>query len=632
MALARHNAAILRAKADAHELDDLLVRQARIAFDSAVGTSEVRSWRESLPALLADVHDAGLDHVEVLIEHKLPFSPKRVDAILCGVHPRSRRPSYVVVELKQWTNVVQRADGLIDVPQYGRPVLHPVVQVRGYCDYLVDFVPALGPEHSDVHGIAYLHNASAAGWTLSEYEVDAHGRLFRGDQRGRLVEELRGLLDPDPSTAAASRAAADDLLAAAPRPSKPLLSVAAEEVREREQFVLVDEQKVAYTLVEHAIDRAHRQNTKTAVIVLGGPGSGKSVLALSLLGDLSRRGREVLHATGSSAFTQTLRKIVVGARSQRSQKVFQYFNSFIGLEPNTLDVVICDEAHRIRETSVNRFTKAAVRARARPQVDELIGIARVPVFLLDEHQVVRPGEMGTEAEIRAAAERAGCRVEIVRLAGQYRCGGSEFYEQWVLRLLGLDPRSPIRWSDLADGAPDESYRVASMPSPTALEGWLLSKAEGTPDTVRLAAGYCWRWSDPATGDDGGRRLVDDVVVGAWSRPWNAKPDKAVPGAPPSHFWASDSRGFGQVGCIYTAQGFEYDWSGVIMGPDLVRRNGHWVADRSSSYDGPVKRAGDAEFPALVRNTYKVLLTRGMKGTAVFSTDPETQAFLEDVCR
>ncbi|MBP2369642.1 DUF2075 domain-containing protein [Pseudonocardia parietis] len=407
--------------------------------------------------------------------------------------------------------------------------------------------------------------------------------------------------------------------------------MAADEVKRREQFVLVDEQKVAYTLVEHAVDRAHRHNTKTAVIVLGGPGSGKSVLALSLLGDLSRKGREVMHATGSSAFTQTLRKIVVGSRSARSQKIFQYFNSFIGLEPNSLDVVICDEAHRIRETSVNRFTKAEKRAKARPQVDELIGIARVPVFLLDEHQVVRPGEMGTEAEIRAAAERAGCRVEVVRLAGQYRCGGSEFYEQWVLRLLGLDPRPPIRWSELTGTARDETYRVAALPSPTALEGWLLAKAEGTSETARLAAGYRWRWSDPVT-DDGGRRLVDDVVIGGWSRPWNAKPEKAVPDVPPSHFWASDNRGFGQVGCIYTAQGFEYDWSGVIMGPDLVRRGAAWLADRSSSHDGPVRKAGDDEFPALVRNTYKVLLTRGMKGTAVFSTDPQTQAFLEEMCR
>lgn len=631
MALVRYSAAMLRSRAEARELDDLLVRQARIQYDAGVGAGEVRSWKESLPALLADVHDAGLDHIEVLLEHKLPFSPKRVDAILCGVHPTTRCPSYVVVELKQWTNAVQREDGLIDIPQYGRPVLHPVEQVRQYCEYLVDFIPALSPELSSVHGIAYLHNADAGGWTMSNYEVDAYGRLFRGDERGAFVRELRRLLDAEPSTSEANRCAADRLEGAPARPSRPLLSVAAQEVRSREQFVLVDEQQIAYRMVEHAVERADEHNTKTVVIVLGGPGSGKSVLALSLLGNLARDGRRVMHATGSSAFTQTLRKIVIGSRSRRSQNLFQYFNSFIGERPNSLDVVVCDEAHRIRETSVNRFTRAATRAAARPQVEELIGIARVPVFLLDEHQVVRPGEMGTEKEIRAAAARAGCRVEVVRLLGQYRCGGSEFYDEWVRRLLGLDPRPPIRWSELAS-LRDETYLVAALPSPEALESWLLGSVGNGADTARLTAGYCWRWSDPVTGEDGARRLVDDVVIGDWSRPWNAKPDKAVADAPASHFWASDTRGFGQVGCIYTAQGFEYDWSGVIMGADLVRRGGVWVADRANSHDGPVRKAGELEFSALVRNTYKVLLTRGMKGTGIFSTDPETQEFLEDFCR
>ncbi|RZT87350.1 hypothetical protein EV383_4270 [Pseudonocardia sediminis] len=630
MALVRDSASALLKKADAGELHDLLVQQARVLFDAGVGVGEIRSWQNSLPALLGDLRDAGLDHVEVLLEHKLPFSPKRVDVILCGVHPRTRRASYVVVELKQWTTVTQRPDGLIDVPQYGRPVLHPVEQVRGYCDYLVDFVPSLSVDSAGVYGIAYLHNAEAAGWKLSRYTVDEHGQLFVRDQRAELIDELRRLLDPDPMSAPDNRRVAEDLLNSAVRPSRPLLTVAAEEIKQRERFVLLDEQRIAYKLVEHAVDQADRANTKTAVVVLGGPGSGKSVLALSLIGSLSRRGKTVMHATGSSSFTQTLRKVVVGSRSARAQNLFAYFNSFIGEPPNSLDVVVCDEAHRIRETSVNRFTKADKRAKAKRQVHELIDIARTPVFLLDEHQVVRPGEMGTEAEIRHAAESVGCHVEVVRLHGQYRCGGSEFYEQWVLRLLGLDPRPPIPWSELVEG-PDETYRVAALPSPTALEGWLAGQSTGTSDTARIAAGYCWRWSDPVD-DEGTRRLVDDIEIGGWRRPWNAKPDKSVPGVPASHFWASDERGFGQVGCIYTAQGFEYDWSGVIVGEDFVRRGGGWVANRERSFDGLVKRAAEDEFPALVRNTYKVLLTRGMKGTAMFSTDPETQEFLEEMCR
>lgn len=311
--------------------------------------------------------------------------------------------------------------------------------------------------------------------------------------------------------------------------------------------------------------------------------------------------------------------------------MFKYFNSFIDLRRNSLDVLVCDEAHRIRETSVNGFTKAAKRAVAGKQVQELIDVARTPVFLLDEHQVVRPGEMGTEMEIRAAAEASGCRVDVVRLHGQYRCGGSELYDQWVLRLLGLSSLPPVPWSELIDGT-DETYRVAALPSPAALESWLLAQEPEAGAAARIAAGYCWRWSDPVV-VDGSKALVEDVVIGDWRRPWNAKPDKgAVLGVPRSHFWASDPRGFGQVGCIYTAQGFEYDWSGVIFGGDFVRRDGVWVPRRERSYDGAVKRASDLEYPALVRNTYKVLLTRGMKGTGVYSTDPETQEFFERVAR
>jgi uncharacterized protein len=622
VALVRDRADVLLKRAEAGELHELLAQQARMQFDAGTGVGEINSWRLSLPALLTDLEEAGLGHVEVLLEHRLPLTPMRVDAVLCGTHPRTRRNSYVLVELKQWTNAEVRDDGLVMIPQYGQPVLHPVDQVRRYCEYLVDFTPFLAEGQAGVYGIAYLHNATTEGWKLRNYRLDEHGRLYTRDERSELMDELRRLLDPRAS-AEATRRAADDLLQARTEPSKQLLAVAAQEVKEREQFVLLDEQRVAYQLVEQAVDRSDRENTKTVVIIMGGPGSGKSVIALSLLGDLWRRGRRVMHATGSRAFTETMRK-VVGSRNSRVKSLFSFFNSYVGVEPNTFDMLICDEAHRIRETSTNRFTRPEVRAVAKRQVQELIAVARTPVFLLDQHQVVRPGEMGSEHEIRSEAERAGCRVEVVRLAGQFRCGGSELYEQWVLRLLGLDPRGPIAWSELTADS-DETYRVAALPTPTALESWLLAQNPDGRDTARIAAGYCWRWSDPEV-VDGSKRLVDDVIIGDWRRPWNAKPDKPVPDVPAAQFWASDARGFGQVGCIYTAQGFEYDWSGVIFGDDFVRRGAAWVPRREYSFDTPVKRAR-TDFPALVRNTYKVLLTRGMKATAVHSTDPETQDFL-----
>ncbi|WP_235921413.1 DUF2075 domain-containing protein [Lentzea tibetensis] len=629
MALVRQSARSLLVDANAGKLHTLLAEQARIQYQAGVGDGEVRSWQNSLPAFLDDVVDAGLGHVEVLLEHKLPHSPKRVDVVLCGTHPKHRRPTYVLVELKQWSKAESFGDGLVRVDQYAQPVLHPVEQVRRYCEYLVDSTPSLAEQPGSVHGVAYLHNAREAGvWNISQYTMDDYGRLFTLDTKGQLVDRLRSLLDTDPSKRDESRNAADEFLAMRHAPTKPLLSAAAKEIQEREQFVLLDEQQVAYSLVKQAVHRARVARTQTVVIVLGGPGSGKSVIALSLLGDLARGGHPVFHATGSSSFTNTMRKHA-GRRNPRVQTMFKYFNNFIDAGHRDLKVLICDEAHRIRETSLNRYTKREVRERARRQIEELIDAADVPVFLLDENQTVRPGEMGSLDEISQAATAAGCQVEVVHLGGQFRCGGSEFFDDWVARLLGLR-RQPATWSALVTRTDDE-FVVRSAESPREMESWLLSQQAKHDGTARIAAGYCWRWSDPVT-EEGTKVLVPDVRIGEWHRPWNAKPEKRVPDAPASHFWASDDRGFGQVGCIYTAQGFEYDWAGVIFGNDFVWRRDHWVARREHSHDPAVKKADELHFARLIRNTYKVLLTRGMRGVCVYSEDPETQDHLRTMAQ
>lgn len=178
---------------------------------------------------------------------------------------------------------------------------------------------------------------------------------------------------------------------------------------------------------------------KTAVVISGGPGSGKSVIALSVLGELARQGRTVMHATGSRSFTQTLRK-VAGHHAPGVRKLFTYFNGFVAAEPNDLDCLILDGAHRIRATSVSRWTRKEHRT-DRPQLDELLAAAWVPVFLLDQHQIVRPGELGTAEDISARAADQGMRVEVISLDEQFRCGGSERYVAWVEQLLGLRPRS-----------------------------------------------------------------------------------------------------------------------------------------------------------------------------------------------
>jgi hypothetical protein len=189
----------------------------------------------------------------------------------------------------------------------------------------------------------------------------------------------------------------------------------------------------------------------------------------------------------------------------------------------------------------------------------------------------------------------------------------------ALRLLGLDPGGPISWEG------DTYFETRFADSASDLEELLRRKAsEGYG--ARLTAGFCWPWSDPRP--DGS--LVEDVVIGEWRRPWNVKGDRAVGGAPPASLWATDPAGFGQVGCIYTAQGFEYDWNGVVFGPDLVWRADRWVVQRSASKDPGLRGVDDATADQLLRNVYKVLLTRGMVGTAIYSVDPETQSLLRSL--
>jgi len=581
---------------------------------------EQRSWRASLPVLVNDLVDAGLSNVEVLVEYQLPLTSKRADVVLAGVHPRTGEPTYVVVELKQWSDA-QSFEGdpkLVHVPAYGsHPALHPLEQVSGYRQYMLDFLPALQNREDAIQGIAYLHNATRMGAEdLFELGQSERLRLFTGDRRADLHNYLRSVLSAEVSGVNA----ADQLMSFAVAPSRQLLAVAADEVQNREQFVLLAEQKLAYELVLHEVEKARRGDHKCVVVVSGGPGSGKSVIALSLMGELARQGRSVLHATGSRSFTQTLRT-VAGRGSTRVKAMFKYFNQFMEAEPNSLDVLILDEAHRLRETSVNRYTKAHLR-QGRPQIDELIAAARVPVFLLDQYQVVRPGEMGSVEEITAWAANLGFEVRTIQLDDQFRCGGSEAFIHWVERLLGLEAGGPIAW------AGDDHFVLETV---TSLE-IMSRRLESVRDQgfgARITAGYCWQWSDPRA--DGS--LVDDVVVGDWSRPWNLKGERAVGGAPPSALWATDPAGFGQVGCVYTAQGFEYDWNGVILGPDLVWRSDRWVTVRGANRDPDfrsLKAVPDEEFDALVRNVYKVLLTRGMLGTLIYSVDDETQEFLESL--
>ena len=250
---------------------------------------------------------------------------------------------------------------------------------------------------------------------------------------------------------------ADLLLSIRHRTVQQLLAVAADEVQRREQFVLLAEQRLAYSIVMHEVERARSADSKAIVIVTGGPGSGKSVIALSLLGELARRGRTVLHATGSRSFTQTLRK-VAGARAPRVQRMFKYFNQFMDAERNGLDVLILDEAHRIRETSVDRYTRAALPHWTATDRRAPLPRPVSPCSCSTNTRSSVPASSEPSQRSNAHAATMGLPVHRIDLDGQFRCGGSEEYVEWVLRLLGLSPAEPVALEG-GSGVPSDCCRL-----------------------------------------------------------------------------------------------------------------------------------------------------------------------------
>ena len=597
-------------------LVEKLAAQMLFQMGNSPSPAEKRSWENSLIEISELFIQCGLGDVNLLVEYQLPYSSKRIDVIALGSSPKNESPTVIVIELKQWTNasLIEGALDSLKIDSYGNtPILHPAVQVSRYCEYLNDFNRYVSDENTNLFGIAYLHNwMDTNNSALDLIQPTSHGMLFTGNQKNKLKEFLTARI-----SSKFSDQITDDFLNSKIAPTKQLMQLAAEEVKNREQFRLLDEQQIAYSMVMKALRDAETSNTKTAVIITGGPGTGKSVIALSLLGELSRRGKTTLHATGSKAFRNSLRKIA-GARSPQVQKLFSYFNSFMTAERNSLDVIICDEAHRIRDTSANRYTKADLRT-GTPQLHELLNVARVPVFLLDSNQVVRKGETGTPDYIEEEARELGLKVIRVDLDGQFRCGGSRLYETWLNGFLNLGSSEKVTWTK------DPNFNVLVADSPEEIES-KLRRFESEGYKSRITAGYCWTWNDP--NEDG--TLPNDVKIGNWSKPWNVKGDRGVGGYLSGELWAIDPKGFDQIGCVYTAQGFEYDWNAVIFGPDLVWRSGIWVAERSGSKDPAMRGISPEHFETLVKNTYKVLLTRGLVGTLIFSVDEETQQYFKSL--
>lgn len=563
------------------------------------------------------VQYASLDDNGVVLEYQLPQSSRRLDCMLTG-RAQDDSENAIIVELKQWDRC-EASDGEREVATWVggalRDVLHPSAQVGQYRTYLADTHTAFyeGPNPITLEACAYLHNYQydSTDELFGEKfeEILSRDPVFTGDQVDDLSEFLANGLARGDGLSILRRVEKSRC-----RPSRKLMDHVGKVIQGNTDYVLLDEQLVVFDRVLAAARSGFHDKRKQVMIIHGGPGTGKSVIALNLMAQLLIEGYNAQYATGSKAFTETLRKII----GSRGAVQFKYFNSYMNAELNDIDVLICDESHRIRESSNNRFTRAQNRSKI-PQVEELVRASKVSVFFIDDDQIVRPNEIGSADYIRDYAGDLGCEVVDFVLETQFRCSGSAAFINWIDNTLSIRPTANVLWTG------DEGFDFRIFDSAESLDTAIREKArEG--HSARLTAGFCWPWSKPNS--DGS--LVDDIRVESFVRPWNAKPDagRLAQGIPKASLWANDPKGLDQVGCIYTAQGFEFDYTGVIWGPDLVYDldRGRWHGDKKASHDTVVKRSKD-QFLSLVKNTYRVLLSRGMKGCYVYFLDRDTERFV-----
>ncbi len=591
-----------------NRIHEKILLEFRLRLSRSVATSELESWRNSLQFMSNLLSDPDIpEDAGVSLEYHIPLTSKRIDFILTGESAQNEETA-VIVELKQWQQVeALEKDGIVRTPLGGglRETSHPSYQAWTYAALIEDYNETVRLESIRLAPCAYLHNLDD-GSAVND-PVYAHHTARAPVFISRDAERLAGFLKQHVRHGD-RRNIMYRIENGRIRPSRGLADAVLDMLRGNDAFVMIDDQKVAF---ETAIGLAYRaqEEERQVLIVEGGPGTGKSVLAVNLLARLTDRELVTQYVSRNAAPRAVYEAHLTGSFSKsRISNLFRGSGAFTETDPDTFDALLVDEAHRLNEKS------GLYGNLGEHQVKEIMQAARLSVFFVDEAQRVTLKDVGTRAEIRRWAEHLGAQVTELGLASQFRCGGSDGYLAFVDQLLQIRDTANEDIESL-------DYEVQVVDSPQALRQAVLSR--NANNRARMIAGYCWDWNskkDPAAMDI---KLPEHDFAAQW----NLTKDGSL--------WAVAERSVEQIGCIHTIQGLELDYVGVIIGPDLVVRNGEIQTDgrQRSSHDRSVRGirklykedpdAAERQADEIIKNTYRTLLTRGMKGCFVFSTDPET---------
>lgn len=601
---------------DYDDIENVILANYRRATGKRVADSEIRSWRESLGYVARVLRDDEIpDSMGIAVELHIPQSSKRIDVTLTG-RDREGNKNAIVIELKQWDRVTATDKDAIVVTYLGkaqREVVHPSYQAWSYASLLEGFNEAVYEGGISIRPCAFLHNYVRDGVLDSEHYSGyvAKAPLFLKGAKEQ--QQLREFIKKHVRYCD-SKEVLYELANGRIRPSKALADALKGLLAARAEFVLIDDQKEVFEATLAALRTASSACPKV-VIIQGGPGTGKTVLAINLLVRLTSAGLLGQYVSKNAAPRAVYQSKLVGTMTKtKFSSMFAGSGGFHSVEPDTYDFLIVDEAHRLNEKS-GLYANLGDN-----QIKELIASSRATVFFIDEDQRVALSDIGTQQSIRAFAKAKGAQIEEYELASQFRCSGSDGYLAWLDNALGIRPT--------ANTELDKTYYDFQVfDTPQGLHAAI--EARNDKNRARVVAGYCWPWLSKKN-----PRAYDIVIGDAYQRQWNLGTDGSL--------WIIAAESVAQVGCIHTCQGLEVDYIGVIVGPDLTVRGGRIVTipenrDRHDKtirgYKTRLKTDPEqvrAEVDLIIRNTYRTLMTRGMKGCYVYCTDAETREYFRSM--
>jgi DUF2075 family protein len=595
-----------------HDIEEVIHSAYFAQTSRHAGSREVTSWRESLQCMAKVLNDDEIPSDSgVAIEYGVPLTAKRIDFILTG-RDHEDQPHLVIVELKQWTTVKRTDKDAIVQTRFARgegEVSHPSYQAWSYAALLEGFNESVYAGGLTLKPCAYLHNYKSddvIDHAFYREHIKKAPLFLKGElERIKLRDFIKRFVRWGDN---------QDLLYKIDhgriRPSKTLADSLVRMMQGNREFVLIDDQKVVY---ENALKLARKasDHSKQVLIVEGGPGTGKSVVAINLLATLTRTGM-VCRYVSKNAAPRTVYEAKL-TKTHRKTEISNFFSgsgAFVSVDENVFDVLIVDEAHRLTEKS--NFFGAGDN-----QIKELISAAKATILFIDDDQRVTFKDIGEKWVLQKYATELGAKITNLELTSQFRCNGAEGYLAW------LDDALDIRRTANQQLDPAEfDFRV--IDSPNELHRMIAERDVG--NGARVVAGYCWKWVSKKN-----PKLFDiEIPEFDYRRRWNSAKNGGL------FIMAKDS--LDEVGCIHTTQGLEVDYIGVIIGPDLVVRNGQVLtsaekrATTDKSLQGYKKLLGSdpegtrARADRIIKNTYRTLMTRGLKGCFIYCTDAETAEY------